>query len=146
MDIVSVAASLTALIAGAIQSTKVIDETVQQVRDGPFHVQRLATKAEGLRQTLQQLATLFTKTDLVSGSNLIDLFTNLQSLVQASAEELKSITNKLGILQAAVGGKHVRRAWAVFKALLGERDLEIMWRMLQSHTDILNTQLIIIGT
>lgn len=60
MDIVSTAASLTALIAIAIHSTKVIYQTVQHISDGPYHVQRLATKAEALRHTLQQLATLIT--------------------------------------------------------------------------------------
>ena len=137
MDIVSVAASITAVITIAIQSTKVIYQTVQQIRDGPVHVQRLVTKAEVLQQTLQQLKTLVNEADLIRGSHLVDLFASLGSLVRACAEDLKKVINKLGKLQTAVGGEHVRKAWAVFKAVLGEKDLEQMWKILQGHAETL---------
>lgn len=146
MDIVSVAASLTALITIAIQSTKIISQAVQQIRDGPVHVQRLAIKADTLQQTLDQLRTVITDADSINGSNVSALFIYLQRLVEACTEELKRITRKLVCLQEAIGGKHVRRAWASIKALFKERDLEDMWKVLQSHTETLNSQLNIIGT
>lgn len=146
MDVLSVPASLTALITLAIQSTKVIFQAVQQIRGGPIHVERLATKADALHQTLQQLATLVNEADLTSGGAVSRLFTNLQRLVEACEEDLKDITRKLRCLQEAIGGSHVRRAWALIKALLGEKDLEHMWKVLQSHAETLNSQLIIIGT
>lgn len=146
MDVLSVSASLTALITLAIQSIKVIFQAVQQVRGGPIHVQRLATKADALHQTLQQLATLVNEADLTSASAVSRLFTNLPRLVEACAEDLKLITRKLRRLQEAIGGSHVRRAWALIKALLGERDLEHMWKVLQNHAETLNYQLVIIDT
>lgn len=146
MDVVSVTASLTALITLAIQSTKVISQAVQQIRGGPVHVQHLATKADALHQTLQQLSALINEADLTSCSDVSRLFTNLQGLVEACAEDLKTITRKLRCLQEAIGGNHVRRAWAVLKALLGEKELEHMWKVLQSHRETLNSQLIMIST
>lgn len=146
MDVVSVTASLTALVTLAIQSTKVISQAVQQIRGGPVHVQHLATKADALHQTLQQLSAFINEADLTSCSDVSRLFTNLQRLVEACAEDLKTLTRKLRCLQEAIGGNHVRRAWAVLKALLGEKELEHMWKVLQSHRETLNSQLIIIST
>jgi len=144
MDGVSVAASLTALVGFALQSSSFIYQIVNAIHDGPNQIKSLASRVNGLHTALIQIAGLLHPQPPLGRDQNHPLFKRLRSALQACAEDLQKLQLKLQKLNRS-HEKGLRRAWYAVKSVLGAKEFEDAEGIVREHIQNLGLQLEIIG-
>ena len=145
MDPVAASASLANIITFALQSAKVIYETIAGIRDGPIEVRRLGSATEVLRQLLMQLNQLTTQGSQ-HGYDVADASLQpLKNQVERCSTDLQGITAKISRLQVEVEDELIVKSWKRIKTFLREKDFGKMWRIVQHNVEVLGLQLSIVS-
>lgn len=144
MDGVSAAASLTALVGFALQSSSFIYQIVNTILDGPNQIKSLASRVNGLHTALIQIAELLHSQPPLGQDQNHPLFKRLRSALQACAEDLQKLQLKLQKLNRS-HEKGLRRAWYIVKSVLGAKEFEDADTIIKEHVQNLGLHLEIIG-
>lgn len=142
MEGLAVAAGLTGVLTFAIQSTKVIRETLSGIKDVPAEVERLIAVISNLRFLLEELEELWTKNDDDGGN----LSKNLELVISTCAFDLDQFRKQVCRLQVLPDKKTWRRTWRNLKSVMLEKEKLNSMRMvilhhhsaLQGHLSIAN--------
>lgn len=143
MDGLSVAASLTALVTVALQSSSFIYQFVKAVHDAPHRIKTLASRVDGLHQTLVQIAALIDTQHLSEQEESHPHLRELRRALRACADDLQRLQLKLQKLNGAPKG--LRRAAYAVKSSLGSKEFEDADAALKEHKQNLGLQLEILG-
>ncbi|MCJ1384994.1 hypothetical protein MMC17_008112 [Xylographa soralifera] len=147
MDGISTAASATALITLALQSSSFIYQFLDAIRDGPEKVQELGRRVDRLHQSLKQIADLI---QLAESSDEDDSHNGrcpseyLRSALSSCANDLQGIQTRISKLKV-YDDNSVQRVWSALKYVLGSKYLEHTDRIVSRNLHELNLQLSIIG-
>ena len=148
MDGISAAASATALVTLALQSSTFIYQFLHAIRDGPEKIRDLGHRVDRLHQSLKQLADLIQlaeSSDEGDGHNSRCASSEgLRSVLFSCANDLQRVQTKMSTLKIR-NDNSVRKAWSSLKYVLGSKDLEHADRIVSRYLHELNLQLNIIG-
>ncbi|MCJ1269365.1 hypothetical protein MMC22_009257, partial [Lobaria immixta] len=120
MEGLGVAAGVAGLLTLAIQSSKVIWETLSGIKEAPADVERLITVVSNLRFLLDQLEELWKKNDLDGGT----LSKDFEVVINACAFDLDQFRKQVSRLQASPDKKTWRKTWRSFKSVLEKEKLD----------------------
>ena len=126
MEVVGVAASFIAVVTIALQSTKIIYETVAAIKDGPAAVQRLTAATEKLQHLLRQLDRLGTHAEDILGQVDCEFLDGLQALVIECASELDGIRTNLKKFCKAPSEDLMDKTKRVARVIFPEKDFDKM--------------------
>lgn len=133
MEELAVAADVTGVFdirCSVNDSSKVICETLDGIKDAPADVERLITAVSDLRSLLNQVEGLLNQNGL-DGSNLPKY---LELLIRSCAHDLDQF-QKQNRFQASPDKKSWRRAWRRVKAVIEkERLCSMRMVVLQHHS------------
>lgn len=123
------AASLTGVLTFAIQSSKVIWETLRGIKDVPVEVERLITVISNLRVLLEELEELWEKNDSDGGN----LSKDLELVISTCLDQFRKQVCRLQLLPDK---KTWRRTWRNLKSVVIEKEKLNSVRMviLQHHS------------
>ena len=144
MDGLSVAASLTALVTVALHSSSFIYQFIEAVHDAPHRIKTLASRVDGLHQTLVQIAQLIDTQQLSEREESHPHLRELRRALRACADDLQRLQSKLQKLNGAQDNCLRRAAYAV-KSNLGSKEFEDAHAALKEHKQNLGLQLEILG-
>lgn len=132
MEGLAVAAGLTGVLTFAIQSSKVIWETLRGIKDVPVEVERLITVISNLRVLLEELEELWEKNDSDGGN----LSKDLELVISTCAFDLDQFRKQVCRLQLLPDKKIWRRTWRNLKSVVIEKEKLNSVRMviLQHHS------------
>ncbi|MCJ1397822.1 hypothetical protein MMC11_001018 [Xylographa trunciseda] len=148
MDGISAAASVTALITIALQSSSFIYKFLNAIHDGPEQIRILGRRVDKLHESLQQIANLLqlAESSDEDGSNNDGWQASkyLRSSLYTCANDLQGIQAKVSKLKVSKDNS-VRKAWSAVKHVLGSKEFEHADKIISRNLDELNLQLNIIG-
>jgi hypothetical protein len=126
MDGISSAASFIAIAVLALQSTKVVYETITGIQNGPSLLHQLAFELQNLQEVLQRII------DLSKDPKQTDLtdFKVLERLLRRCAGEMKAIEGRLGGLR---GSGKLEKIWNKLKTYLHIKQIEEMRTIICHH-------------
>jgi len=139
-----VAASVTALVSFALQSSTFICQFVKAIHDAPNKKKALASRVDGLHQALLQIAGLINSQHCLEQDESHPRSKNLRLALRACADDLNRLQLKLQTLNSA-RDKGLRRARYAVKLILGSKEFEDADAILKEHTQTLGLQLEILG-
>jgi hypothetical protein len=128
------AASLIAVVTIALQSTKIVFETVTGIHNGPPLLQQLASELQRLQDILAQIVDLSkdpAHTNFTNFKGLADLSRRCEIDVQSMRRKLESLC----------GGGKIEKAWGKLKTYLHIKHLEEMRKRTSHHVQALGTAL-----
>ena len=138
------AASLTALVSVALQSSSFIYQFVQAVHDAPHRTKTLASRVDGLHQILVQIAELIDTQHLSEREESHLHLRELRRALRACADDLQRLQLKLQKLNGTQD-KGLRRAAYAVKSILESKEFEDADTALKGHKQNLGLQLEILG-
>ncbi|KAF4630217.1 hypothetical protein G7Y89_g7925 [Cudoniella acicularis] len=131
------AASVIAVITITCQSTQIIYQTFQGIKDGLNDVRQLLLAVEELDQILRQLSSY-----LGEPENQGRGYDEMDSSIRDCATTLGEMTTKLARLHP-IGEKPLVRAWRAVKTFL-QQELEGMRKVMQHHAQMIGLQMNVI--
>ena len=137
MEGLGVAAGVAGLLTLAIQSSKVIRETLSGIKEASADVERLITVVSNLRLLLDQLEELWKKNDLDGGT----LSKDFEVVINACAFDLDQFRKQVSRLQASPDKKTWRRTWRSLKSVLEKEKLDSMRMVILQHHSALEGHL-----
>lgn len=141
MEVISSGASITAIVAVALQSTKVIYNTITGIRDGPREIRQLASALDDLHHILKQLEEINTEIESTTAYGLSEL----KRLIGECSKDLDDFELQLEKLQEKPNEKNLGKTWKRVKTVLRKEDFRKMWDVIHHHIPILKTQLSLFG-
>ncbi|KAK4164342.1 hypothetical protein QBC43DRAFT_288937 [Cladorrhinum sp. PSN259] len=119
MDAVGAGAGVVAFITLALQSAKIICNTLSGIKDGPKDVARAASAVEMLQGALLALSHSLSPS-LTRGF----AGQTLEGFTKRCSENLQAFASKLAKIQFADTDSRSRKRWKRVKALINEKDLQ----------------------
>ncbi|KAL9024191.1 MAG: hypothetical protein Q9196_006697 [Gyalolechia fulgens] len=140
------AASLITLIAFSLQSTKLVYQTIDDIRDGPSVITSLAESTKRLESILQQLLQLINHSGQSQQAHSPTTWKPLQQKISECSKDMQEASHKLDALNPN-GAKHqVDRAWKRVKLSLKDSFFTRLDGQVKSHLAELGLQLQIVNT
>ncbi|KAL8934600.1 MAG: hypothetical protein Q9211_005144 [Gyalolechia sp. 1 TL-2023] len=140
------AASLITLIAFSLQSTKLVYQTIDDIRDGPSVITSLAESTKRLESILQQLLQLINHSGQSQQAHGPTTWKPLQQKISECSNDMQEASNQLNALNPN-GAKHqVDRAWKRVKLSLKDNFFTRLDGQVKSHLAELGLQLQIVNT
>lgn len=137
MEGLGVAAGVAGILTLAIQSSKVIRDTLSGIKEASADVERLITVVSNLRLLLDQLEELWKKNDLDGGT----LSKDFEVVINACAFDLDQFRKQVSRLQASPDKKTWRRTWRSLKSVLEKEKLDSMRMVILQHHSALEGHL-----
>jgi hypothetical protein len=139
MEAIAAASSITALLTIAVQSAKIIYDTVVNIRNGPSQLRGLATAVDDLHRMLKQVADIRVEEESRAGSS--GDTSGLKVSIKNCAEDLLAVQREIGKLQAVPQDNHLGRTWKQAKSILAKDDIRRLWSIVNHQTVALSLQL-----
>lgn len=133
----AVAASVTGLLAFAIQSSKVIWNTLSGIQEAPAGVERLVNVVSNLTFLLEQLENLGKQNDHDGGT----LSKELEVVISTCAIDLEQFQKQICRLQVSPDKNQWRRTWRSWKCVLEKEKLDSMRMVILQHHSALEGHL-----
>ena len=141
MDGISAAASVLALVAAAVQTSRTIYNTVSTIKSGSKDVLYLASAASSLERALHQLSALLATQYRLRTQDVGPL---TQYVLQCVGD-LDSICEQLWKLRDGDGIGHTKKAWRLLQVLIKKDDIQRMSRIIQQHVSMLTFQVMLLS-
>jgi len=133
MEALGAGASVLAFVGLALQSTKVLSQTVSGFKNASRQITALASAVRNLQNILTQLegcrALSEPRTDVQ----------HLADLVNACIEDVGRYDKELKKIQPCPDGPKIQQAWKKMKTMLADKDL--VWKEVSQHCTALSAQL-----
>jgi hypothetical protein len=146
MDGVSAGASILALAATAVQTSRTIYNVVSTVKSGSKEVQCLVSGARNLERILGQMSSIFGSQ---STSYLACHLDGLDQSVRECAADLDSICEQLWKLWYDNGHDTrlgpAKKAWRLVKVAIKKDDVQRMSRVMQHHMSMLTLHIVMLN-
>jgi hypothetical protein len=139
MEVIAAASSITALLTIAVQSAKIIYDTVVNIRNGPSQLRGLATAVDDLHRMLKQVADI--RIEEESRADRSGDTGGLKASIKNCAEDLLAVQREIGKLQAVPQDNHLGRTWKQVKSILAKDDFRRLWSIVNHQTVALSLQL-----
>ena len=139
------AASLTTLIVLALQSTKSVYQTIDDIQDGPAVITTLVNSTKELESTLQQLLQLIQQHAQPGQAHDSEIWRPLQQKITECSTDMQETSDKLKALNPDDSKHRVSRAWRRLKVPLKEKFLARLDNQIQHHVVELGLQLHIVN-
>lgn len=139
------AAAVIAVITVSLQSTKLVYQTVEGIRNGPAVVAELASRTRRLEGLLQQLLDLIHHSQHSIQTQDQDVWKPLDHEISQCSGYLKETADKLKGLDSSLPSHGIGKTWRRIKGSLKDKDLELMSERMQNYIAMLNMQLNIIN-
>ena len=139
------AAAAIAVITVSLQSTKLIYQTVEEIRNGPAVVAELASRTRKLDALLQQLLDLICHSQRSITTQDQHLWKSLEHEILQCSDYLNKAADKIKKLDSSLSSHPIEKTWRRIKVSLKDKDLERMSEQMQNYVAMLNTQLHIIN-
>ena len=133
MEALGAGASVLAFAGLGLSAAKVLHTILESIKDGPQNVQQARTDVYGLYSALLQL----------SRCHVLDATdcTALKARLRACVEDLERFTSKIDVLTIEESDARGAQYWKKLKAVLNEKSLLRMSRVVASHTAAIDLQL-----
>lgn len=141
MEAVASVASVTALIAFSIQSTKAVYQTIDNIRDGPSIITSLLKSTGRLEDILQQLHQVLSHHYQSQQAPDPILWEPLNLKISQCSKDIQEANAKLGVLNPNHAKHHVDRAWKRVKLSLKEKFFTRLDGQIKGHLAELTIQL-----
>ena len=139
------AAAVIAVITVSLQSTKFVYQTVEEIRNGPAVVTKLASRTRRLEALLQQLLDLIRHGQHSIPTQNQDVWKSLEHEISQCSGYVKEAADKLKQLDSTLPSHRLVKTWRRIKGSLKDRDLERMSEQMQNYVAMLDIQLHVIN-
>jgi hypothetical protein len=139
MEVIAASSSVAALLTIALQSAKVIHDTVVAIRNGPSQIRNLATAVDDLHRMHKQLAEI--SVEEVSSAGRSEDTGGLKASIKKCALDLLAAQGKISKLQAVPQDSNLGRTWKQAKLILAKDDIIQLWSTVNHHIVALSLQL-----
>ena len=133
MEALGAGASVLAFAGLGLSAAQALHTVLESIKDGPQNVQQARTDVYGLYSTLLQLS----KCHVLDATDC----TALKARLRACVEDLERFTSKIEALTIEESDPRGARYWKQFKAVLNEKSLLRISRVVASHTAAIHLQL-----
>jgi hypothetical protein len=144
MDGVSAVATVAGLVTAALQSCKVIYQTISAIRDRPKQTLELNNSINGLTNILNQLINLIESAEQLDGTQDVAVFEPLRPFLVACANDLTKSQARLAKLNGKENNR-IHKTWSVAKNVLGSNEFDAAHTTISRHLQVLSMQLDIAG-
>ncbi|KAK0747430.1 hypothetical protein B0T21DRAFT_406061 [Apiosordaria backusii] len=135
MELVSAVAGVATLVEVALKSTKIIYQTFSAMKDGPRVVVDLANQVEQLQLILQRVSAL--PIDLINTNDSM----GLADATKKCAAAVAALETRMQKFSASSTNRHSGQLWKRFKAVFGEKELQLIRQTMQGHVSLLTLHL-----
>ena len=141
MEAVGAGASIIAVTTVALQSSRVIYETISGIKNGPEEVKELASEVQQLCHLLRQVTEISKKID----DRDVTSASELQSVIEQCRQNLDDFQKQFDKLEVSSNERRLIRAWKRVKLVVKKEDFQKMWRTVSHYVNILGRHLDLIG-
>ena len=139
------AAAVIAVITISLQSTKVVYQSINDIKDGPEIVEELAARTGRLEEILQQLRQLIQDQQGTIDANDVSIWTPLESQVSQCRDYLQKVEVKLSTFALSNARHGFKKTWRSMKTILNKQELSRISNQIQHRVATLDLQVAIIS-
>lgn len=141
MEVVGAGASILAIATVALQSSRVVYETISGIKNGPHEVKELASEVQQLCHLLRQVTEISDKMDDRDATSVSEL----QAVIDQCRQNLDDFQKQCDKLEVSSNDRRLSRAWKRVKLVIKKEDFQRMWRTVSHYVNILGRHLDLIG-
>lgn len=141
MEALGATTSVFAITTVALQSSKIIYETVRGIKNGPKEVKELALEVQQLGQILEQVTEVSKKNSDRNAKNIFEL----QGVIDRCRQNLDDFQKKFEKFEISSEGRKLGKAWKRVKHVVQREDFRRMGRTTNYYVNTLGVYLILIG-
>lgn len=134
-------ASIIAVSTAALQSSRVVYETISGIKNAPDEVKELASGVQQLCHLLRQVTEMSDKMDDRDATSISEL----QIVMDQCRQNLDRFQKKCDKLAISSTDGKLSMAWKRVKLVVKKEDFQRMWRTVSHYHNILGRHLDLIG-
>lgn len=141
MEALSAVGSVIAVATVALQSSRVVYETISGIKNGPKEVRELALEVQQLYYLLEQV----TKTSKKMDDRDTTSISELQGVIDQCRQNLDDFQQQFDKFEVSSNERGLSKAWTRLKLVVKKEDFRRMRRTISHYVNVLGVHLDLIG-